>query len=59
MGGLSTADAASQAVARDLALHSQQETSLSQKDVGCDKQLQRLQTGPQWAQPTFVPVGKF
>lgn len=52
MRGLSIADATSQAVARILALPAQQE------DVGYDKQLQRLQTGPQWAQPTFVPVGK-
>lgn len=59
VGGLSIADATSQAVARDLALRPQQETSLLQKDVGCDKQLQRLQTGLQWAQPAFVPVGKF
>lgn len=46
VGGLSIADATSQAVARDLALHPQAETPLWQKGVGCDKQLPWLQTGP-------------
>lgn len=29
---------------------------LLQKGIRCDKQLQWLQSGPQLAQPTFVPV---